>query len=301
MMKTADEDVIDNFIEYLIVEKNASTHTIKNYERDIHDFVEYMKQQIIIDFAAVSYFQIRDYLSVLHKKEYNRRTIARKCSSLRSFYRYLLREKKVLTNPMSLVTTPKLEKKLPQHFYPQDLEELFQIPNTADPLGQRNLAIIEVLYASGIRVSELVGLNLEHIDLEVGMALVLGKGAKERYVPLGQFALDAIEQYIQDGRRNLDIRKEQALFLNYRGGRLTDRSVRRILTQLIDQTSINQQITPHKIRHTFATHLLEGGADLRSVQELLGHVHISTTQIYTHVSNERLREVYRKAHPRSSK
>lgn len=298
-MKTANKDVIENFMEYLIVEKNASLHTISNYKRDIHDFVEYMKQQIIIDFAAVSYFQIRDYLSLLHKKEYNRRTIARKCSSLRSLYRFLMREGYASTNPMSLVTTPKLDKRLPQYFYPQDLEPLFLIPDPSEKLGQRNLAILEVLYASGMRVSELVGLNVKHIDLDVGLALVFGKGAKERYVPLGQFALDALEQYIQDGRNSLNTQGQQALFLNYRGGRLTDRSIRRILTQLIDQTSINQQITPHKIRHTFATHLLEGGADLRTVQELLGHVNISTTQIYTHISNERLREVYRRAHPRS--
>lgn len=298
-MKTANKDVIENFMEYLIVEKNASLHTINNYKRDIHDFVEYMKQQIIIDFAAVSYFQIRDYLSLLHKKEYNRRTIARKCSSLRSFYRFLMREGYTSTNPMTLVTTPKLDKRLPQYFYPQDLEALFLIPDSSEKLGQRNLAILEVLYASGMRVSELVGLNVEHIDLDVGLALVFGKGAKERYVPLGQFALDALEQYIQDGRNSLNTQGEQALFLNYRGGRLTDRSIRRILTQLIDQTSINQHITPHKLRHTFATHLLEGGADLRTVQELLGHVNISTTQIYTHISNERLREVYRRAHPRS--
>lgn len=298
-MKTANKDVIENFMEYLIVEKNASLHTINNYKRDIHDFVEYMKQQIIIDFAAVSYFQIRDYLSLLHKKEYNRRTIARKCSSLRSFYRFLMREGYTSINPMTLVTTPKLDKRLPQYFYPQDLEPLFLIPDSSEKLGQRNLAILEVLYASGMRVSELVGLNVEHIDLDVGLALVFGKGAKERYVPLGQFALDALEQYIQDGRNSLNTQGEQALFLNYRGGRLTDRSIRRILTQLIDQTSINQHITPHKLRHTFATHLLEGGADLRTVQELLGHVNISTTQIYTHISNERLREVYRRAHPRS--
>ncbi|GAA0364985.1 tyrosine recombinase XerC [Bacillus horti] len=298
-MKTANEDMLRSFIEYLQVEKNASSHTISNYERDIHDFVEFMKQQIITDFAAVSYFQIRGYLSILYKKEYNRRTIARKCSSLRSFYRFLMREGNLSFNPFQLVTTPKLDKRLPQYFYPQDLEPLFQVSDTSQPLGQRNQAMLEVLYASGVRVSELVGLDVQDIDLDVGMALVFGKGAKERYVPLGQFALDVLDLYIQDGRKTLNTKNEQALFLNYRGSRITDRSVRRLLTQMIDQTSINQNITPHKLRHTFATHLLEGGADLRSVQELLGHVNISTTQIYTHISNERLREVYRRAHPRS--
>jgi integrase/recombinase XerC len=299
VMKMVNEDAIQLFVEYLQIEKNASSYTISNYVRDIEDFIFFLKQQAILDFAAVSYVHVRGYLTLLHKKEYARRTIARKCSSLRSLYRFFTREVIVKSNPFSLATTPKLEKRLPQFLYPQDLEQLFTVPDVTQPLGQRNLALIETLYASGMRVSELVGLDLEHIDLDIGMALVFGKGAKERYVPLGQFSLDAIEQYINNGRNELNKKNERALFLNHRGGRLTDRSVRRVLNQMIQETSITQKITPHKLRHSFATHLLEGGADLRSVQELLGHVNISTTQIYTHISNERLREVYRKAHPRS--
>jgi len=286
------------FIEYLRIEKNASIHTMTNYARDIEDFSLFLEQQTFVDFAAVSYLDVRNYLADLHKKEYSRRTIARKLSSLRSFYRFLQREKILESNPVQLATSPKLDKRLPHYFFSEELAELFQVADLTLPLGQRNQAILETLYASGMRVSELVGLNLEHIDLEVGMALVFGKGAKERYVPLGQFALEALERYISEGREKLKP-KDKALFLNHVGTRLTDRSVRRILTQLIEQTTLTLQITPHKLRHSFATHLLEGGADLRSVQEMLGHVNISSTQIYTHITNQRLREVYNKAHPRS--
>jgi integrase/recombinase XerC len=287
------------FVDYLQIEKNASNHTILNYVRDIEDFSLFLKQQTVMEFAAVSYLNIRQYLTLLFEKEYGRRTIARKLSSLRSFYRFLTREELLESNPFQLVSSPKLDKRLPNYLYSTELEELFQVPDVTQPLGQRNLAILETLYASGMRVSELVGLNLDSIDLDIGMALVFGKGAKERYVPLGQFAIDALDRYIGDGRNQLLVEEERAVFLNNRGGRLTDRSIRRVLNQLIEQTTLTLHISPHKLRHSFATHLLEGGADLRTVQELLGHVNISSTQIYTHVTNQRLREVYRKAHPRS--
>jgi integrase/recombinase XerC len=298
-VKYSTEAAIQLFVDYLQIEKNASTHTITNYVRDIGDFNHFLKQQTSLDFAAVSYLNIRQYLTLMYEEEYSRRTIARKLSSLRSFYRFLNREQIVESNPLSLTTTPRLEKRLPHYFYPSDLEELFRIPDLTHPLGQRNLAILETLYASGMRVSELVALDLEHIDLDIGMSLVFGKGAKERYVPLGQFAIDAIERYIGTGRPQTKPKDEKALFLNHRGGRLTDRSVRRVLNQLIEQSTLTQKISPHKLRHSFATHLLEGGADLRAVQDLLGHVNISSTQIYTHITNQRLLEVYKKAHPRS--
>lgn len=292
--------VLQAFVDYLQVEKNASNHTIVNYERDINDFVQYMKQQNHPDFAAVSYATIRKYLTFLFDKQYGRRTIARKLSSLRSFYRFLEREGVIASNPFVLVSTPKQEKKLPHFFYAEDLAELFQTPDRNDPLGQRNAAILETLYASGMRVQELVSMNIEHIDFDIGVALVFGKGSKERYVPLGHFALTALDTYISDGRNDLvNDKDERALFVNHRGGRLTDRSVRRILNAMIEQTSLTQHITPHKLRHTFATHLLEGGADLRTVQELLGHAQLSTTQIYTHVTNDHLRTIYKKTHPRS--
>ncbi|WP_034681376.1 tyrosine recombinase XerC [Caldalkalibacillus mannanilyticus] len=287
------------FIEYLQIEKNASDHTITNYVRDIEDFSEFLKQQTRLDFAAVSYLDVRSYLTLLHKKEYGRRTIARKLSSLRSFFRFLQREQYLQSNPIQLAASPKLDKRLPHYFYSTELEELFSVADLTQPLGQRNQAILETLYASGMRVSELVGLDLEHLDLDVGMALVYGKGSKERFVPLGQFAIEALERYIDNGRLQLKPKNEKALFLNKLGNRLSDRSVRRILNQLIEQSTLTLRISPHKLRHSFATHMLEGGADLRSVQEMLGHVNISTTQIYTHITNQRLREVYNKTHPRS--
>lgn len=287
------------FIEYLQIEKNASDHTITNYVRDIEDFSEFLKQQTRLDFAAVSYLDVRSYLTLLHKKEYGRRTIARKLSSLRSFFRFLQREQYLQSNPIQLAASPKLDKRLPHYFYSTELEELFSVADLTQPLGQRNQAILETLYASGMRVSELVGLDLEHLDLDVGMALVYGKGSKERFVPLGQFAIEALERYIDNGRLELKPKNEKALFLNKLGNRLSDRSVRRILNQLIEQSTLTLRISPHKLRHSFATHMLEGGADLRSVQEMLGHVNISTTQIYTHITNQRLREVYNKTHPRS--
>lgn len=295
---------ISSFVLYLQAEKNASQHTIQSYKRDIEDFVQFLKQQAVRDFAAVSYVHLRKYLTQLHQKQYERRTIARKLSSLRSLFRFLEREKRVETNPVRLVSTPKADQRLPDYFFPQDLEELFQIPDPREPLGMRNLAILETLYASGMRVGELVHLNVEHVDPEIGVILVHGKGDKERYVPIGVFAQEALERYLSEGRPHLLQRAKhdqttKALFLNHRGSRLTDRSVRRVLNDIIERTSLTQKMTPHKLRHTFATHLLEGGADLRTVQELLGHVQISSTQIYTHMSNEHLRSVYRRAHPRS--
>ncbi len=295
---------IEPFLRYLLVEKNASVYTIQGYQKDIEHFVQFLKQQAIPDFAAVSYVHLRKYLTLLHQKKYERRTMSRKLSSLRSLYRFLERENVVQTNPLRLISTPKTDQRLPEYFFPQDLEQLFQVPDLHDPLGMRNLAILELLYASGMRVGELVQLNVEHVDLEIGVVLVRGKGDKERYVPIGVFAQEAVERYLAKGRPAL-LRKAKsdemtdALLLNHRGRRLTDRSVRRVLNRILEQTSLTQKITPHKLRHTFATHLLEGGADLRTVQELLGHVQIASTQIYTHVSNEHLRSVYQKAHPRS--
>nr|WP_188622326.1 tyrosine recombinase XerC [Caldalkalibacillus thermarum] len=296
----ATETMLQAFVDYLQLEKNASPYTLRYYVQDIEDFTRFLKQHGVSNYAAVSYVHIRKYLSLLHDKAYARRTVSRKLSSLRSFFRFLEREGYVAVNPVKMVSTPKLEKKLPQFFFCAEMEQLFQAADRSSPLGLRNLAILETLYATGVRVSELVGLNVDDLDFELGVVLVYGKGAKERYVPLGHYAQEALENYLREGRPLLERHpKEPALFLNCRGRRLTDRSVRRILNQLIENTSLTQKITPHKLRHTFATHLLEGGADLRSVQELLGHVQISSTQIYTHVSNEHLRAVYHKAHPRS--
>ncbi|AMA72659.1 MULTISPECIES: tyrosine recombinase XerC [Aneurinibacillus] len=288
------------FKQYLQIEKNASPLTIANYEKDIRAFAAFMKQHDVTAYAAVSYVHVRSYLTELHRQNYARRSIARKLSSLRSFYRFLLREELVGHNPFAMTATPKLEKKLPNFLFPKEVEAILQLPDTKTPLGLRDRAILEMLYASGMRVSELVGLTIRSVDTLAGTALVFGKGAKERYVPLGQHALVAYKQYIQRGRPFLCKQmKNDALFVNVRGEPLTDRSVRRIINKYVKQTSELLKVSPHTFRHTFATHLLENGADLRSVQEMLGHASISSTQIYTHVTRERMRFVYNQAHPRA--
>lgn len=296
------KEQLQSFVEYLQIEKNCSDYTMNHYRKDIEQFMVYMKQQSIDRFAAVSYADVRLYLSKLHEKGYARRTVARKLSCLRSFYRFLDREDMISGNPFALASSPKASLRLPHFFYEKELEQLFSVSDLSTPLGQRNQAILEILYAAGVRVSECCGMTLADVDFQIGVALVRGKGRKERYVPIGSFALEAVERYINDGRKTLlNKAKEptEALFLNYRGGRLSERSVRTVLKGLVDKAALNIHISPHVLRHTFATHLLNAGADLRAVQELLGHAHLSTTQIYTHVTKERLREVYMAHHPRA--
>jgi integrase/recombinase XerC len=291
------------FFRYLTLEKNASEHTIRSYEKDLNDFFRFFEnKERPLSIQEVTYLHIREYLTYLMRQEYSRRTISRKLSGLRSFYRYLVREKVIEENPFQLVTTPKLPKVLPKVLYQEEMNALMNQPDLGTPLGIRDRAILEMLYASGIRVSELVGLTVEDVDLSIGVALVFGKGAKERYVPIGSKAVESIEKYLKEVRPQL-IRyasdDHRGLFLNAKGGILTDRSIRRIVDKYINQAAVSLKASPHTFRHSFATHLLDGGADLRTVQELLGHVNISTTQIYTHVSKERLRETYFRSHPRA--
>jgi integrase/recombinase XerC len=291
------------FFRYLSLEKNASLHTIRSYERDLSDFFRFFEnKERPLSIQEVTYLHIREYLTYLMRQEFSRRTISRKLSGLRSFYRYLVREKVIEDNPFQLVTTPKLPKVLPKVLYQEEMNALMNQPDLGTPLGIRDRAILEMLYASGIRVSELVGLKVEDVDLSIGVALVFGKGAKERYVPIGSKAVESIQKYLKEVRPQL-IRyssdDHRGLFLNAKGGVLTDRSIRRIVDKYINQAAVSLKASPHTFRHSFATHLLDGGADLRTVQELLGHVNISTTQIYTHVSKERLRETYFRSHPRA--
>lgn len=292
---------IESFIQYLRIEKNASSLTVKHYVADISEFVAFMEQHQIPVFAAVSYLHGRSFLAHLAKKGLSRRSIARKLSSLRSLFRYLVREGHLTQNPFQMVSTPKLEKKLPSFLYPYEIQSFFDLPDTTTPLGMRDLLIFELLYASGIRVSELVTLKLDAVNISLGVALVYGKGAKERYVPVGSYACDVLRQYLEYGRKQLLAGKQDHgyLLLNYRGEPLSDRSVRRIVDKYVETHALNLRVSPHTFRHTFATHMLNGGADLRTVQELLGHVNISTTQVYTHVTKERLRHVYDAAHPRA--
>lgn len=290
------------FIDYLSIEKNCSDYTIEQYRKDVEQFMEFAEQQSIDRFAAVSYADVRLYLGLLHQKGYSRRTVAKKLSCMRSLYRFLERESLISVNPFAMVSTPKASLRLPHFLYKEELKQLFSVFDVSTPLGQRNQAILEILYASGIRVSECCGLTLKDVDFFMETLLVRGKGRKERYVPIGSFGLEALERYINDGRLSL-IKKsndpKDHVFLNYRGGPLSERSIRIILNDLVKKAALNIHISPHVLRHTFATHMLNEGADLRAVQELLGHAHLSTTQIYTHVTKERLREVYLKHHPRA--
>ncbi|MDR3563816.1 MAG: tyrosine recombinase XerC [Negativicutes bacterium] len=294
---------LDQFILYLKIEKNASPHTINNYRADIEVFFDFAREQGVgeVLFSHVTLILIRAYLADLKEEDYARRTIARRVAALRSFFRFLCRESVIANNPFKGVHTPKLEKRLPIFLDPDEITGLLELPdNTA--LGRRDAAILELLYATGVRVSELAGLTIKDVDLTSGYALVYGKGYKERIIPVGRKALTAVKVYLSDSRPRLYSNAKtphEILFVNKAGGPLTDRSVRRLLDKYVDQLAINKKVSPHTIRHSFATHLLNNGADLRSVQELLGHVNLSTTQLYTHVTKERLKTIYLQAHPRA--
>lgn len=297
------ERQIDDFLKYLEVEKNTSLLTIKSYAGDIALFLEFLHERKgTFKWSDIKVLDIRAYLAKMNEADYARRTIARRISSLRSFYKFLVRENHVKINPFVKVRTPKLVKKLPVFLEELEINELLKLPGT-DELGLRDQALLEILYATGCRVSELVGLTLERIDLGNQYVLLLGKGNKERIVPVGVPAVKAVEEYLNKSRNHLmqkfRVGEHNKLFVNYRGACLTDRSVRRILNKYIDLLALHKHVSPHVIRHTFATHLLEHGADLRAVQELLGHANLSTTQIYTHVTTERIVHVYDENHPRA--
>ena len=295
---------LNSFLEYLQIEKNYSKYTIVCYEQDINLFVEFLNEESIEGIQHVTYSDVRLFLTKLYEKSYSKRSVARKISSLRSFYRFLLREKLVKENPFTLVSLPKKEHKNPNFLYQEEMEQLFEASDLSEPLGHRDQAILEVLYATGIRVSECAKIHLSDIDFSMQIILVHGKGNKQRYVPFGNYAKKALEIYIEDGRKKLlqkasSDMNTKVLFLNHRGGPLTMRGIRLVMDRLVKKTSQTTRISPHTLRHTFATHLLNEGADLRTVQELLGHEHLSTTQIYTHVTKDRLRTVYMNHHPRA--
>lgn len=292
------------FISYLLVEKNSSELTGANYKRDIREFEQFMllKEGAAFCWEQVQVPHIRSYLAYLNQKAYARRTIARRISSLRSLYKFLLREGRIEQNPFTKVRTPKLDKRLPVFLEETEIEAILELPDKA-PLGLRDQAVLELLYATGCRVSELAGLQLQDVDLSSLFVLLHGKGSKDRIVPVGQTCKAAFLRYYAESRTLL-MQKYHAeehpfVFVNNRGGPLTDRSVRRILDKYVQQLALQKNVSPHTIRHTFATHLLEHGADLRAVQELLGHASLSTTQIYTHITNERINKIYEKNFPRA--
>ncbi|AKU32290.1 tyrosine recombinase XerC [Bacillus altitudinis] len=302
---TDKQRLVHLFIEYLQIEKNYSALTISGYTEAIEEFVRFMNIQGIDGFEEVSYQDTRIYLTEAYEKGLTRRTISKKVSALRSFYKFLLREQLVKENPFLLVSLPKQDKRIPSFLYEEELKELFTVSDVNTPLGQRNQAILELLYATGMRVSELCSLKESDLDLSMDTVLVHGKGSKQRYVPFGSYAYEALSTYLEDGRQKLKVkgkdRADSHVFLNQRGAPLTDRGVRFILTELMKKASGTLHIHPHMLRHTFATHLLNEGADLRSVQELLGHSNLSSTQVYTHVSKDSLRKTYMSHHPRAFK
>ncbi|MBL7071939.1 MAG: tyrosine recombinase XerC [Candidatus Omnitrophica bacterium] len=286
---------VDKFINYLKIERNVSEHTIINYSVDLRDFGSFLED---IKIESVTYLVLRRYLAHMREVNFSKRTVARKLASLRSFFRFLYREGYLKTNPASSIATPKLDKKLPLFLDTNEVVKLIEAPDEGDVAALRDRAILETLYSTGMRVGELVRLNMDNIDFIGGVAKVYGKGRKERLTPIGDKALRAIRNYFER-RMVKKLKDKKAVFLNKSGTRLTDRSVRRVVDKYIKRVAFREKISPHTLRHSFATHLLDRGADLRSVQELLGHANLSTTQIYTHVTTKRLKEVYEKAHPRA--
>jgi len=285
---------IDKFIRYLEIEREVSPHTSVNYRIDFKRFTQFLGKKRLED---VDHIFIRQFLADLKYQNLSRASIARILSALRSFFKFLVREKLVDTNPLAGIATPKKEKKLPIFMQESEVLKLIEAP-AGDILGLRDKAILETLYSTGMRVSELVNMDINNCDLVGGVVKVFGKGKKERLAPIGNKASKAINDYIRASKliRSSD---KKAIFLNKNGNRMTDRSVRRVVDRYVKKTSLHNDISPHTFRHSFATHLLNRGADLRSVQELLGHASLSTTQIYTHVSTERMKEAYQKAHPRA--
>ncbi|SFD80861.1 tyrosine recombinase XerC subunit [Lentibacillus persicus] len=290
------------FNMFLQVEKNASPYTVRSYMDDIGDFKDFLIQENISNLNEVDYRTIRIYLTRLYERELGRRSVSRKISSLKGFYRFLEQNGQVTDNPFIHISLPKAAKPIPGFLYAEELEKLFEISDLEDPIGQRNQALIETLYATGIRVSECQRMELSDIDFSIGTMFIRGKGNKERYLPFGRFAEVALETYIHDGRKKLlekSSSSNNAVFLNARGGPLTARGMRLVLNKMVDNAAMTVHVHPHKLRHTFATHMLNEGADLRTVQELLGHENLSSTQIYTHVTKDRLRSVYMNSHPRA--
>jgi len=294
--------LIYQFIQYLRSEKNASPHTCRCYQTDLAEFEGFLKSSGMflthageVRIEAADRLAIRKYLSFLHRRN-RKSSIARKVSTLRSFYKYLVREQMVSANPAKHVATPKAEKRLPTALTVDEAFRLMDAPMEKEQLRDR--AILELLYSSGLRVSELVGLNRDRVDQDLGIVKVMGKGRKERIVPVGKKALEALSVYLSD-RGHLEA--SAPLFVNTRGTRLTSRSVGRLVKKYTRYSGVFRKISPHSLRHTFATHLLDAGADIREIQEMLGHASLSTTQRYTHVSIGKLMEVYDKAHPRSFK
>ncbi|HHY16780.1 MAG TPA: site-specific tyrosine recombinase XerD [Firmicutes bacterium] len=294
------ESLIQEFIDYLGHEKGLATNTLESYGRDLRQYHGFLSEDTSQTLETASQATIVAYLMFLRKQGRATATIARRLAALKAFYQFLLKENYVARDPTDDLSSPRLERKLPRVLTVEEVERLLNQPDTSSPAGKRDQAMLEVLYATGIRVSELVNLNMDDIDFREGFVRCMGKGSKERVVPMGEIAANSLRTYIETGRpKILSNPREQALFLNHHGRRLTRQGFWKIVKKYAVQAQIQKEITPHTLRHSFATHLLENGADIRAVQEMLGHADISTTQIYTHVTKDRLKDVYARSHPRA--
>ena len=296
---------IDGFLRYLKIERNASELTIKSYSEDFGSLLDYVRDRVgeVSSPSELQISQLRGYVAYLHECDYAKTTIARRLASLRSFFRYCQREGLVTSNPAKALRTPRVGRKLPHFLTIDQVTQLLESPPANEAEGLRDRALLETMYSAGLRVAELVGMDIEHWDRDANVVRVYGKGKKERIAPIGRHAVKALNQWMDVRQPAPDAKPndQAAVFLNRFGTRLTTRSVGRMLEKYLNLTGLDQITTPHTLRHTFATHLLDGGADLRSVQELLGHKSLTTTQIYTHVSTKRLKDTYEQAHPHAAK
>ena len=293
------KEEIDEFLEYLKWEKGLSPHTTKSYRKDLLQFSEFCREfRRVENLEDVDRTVVRDYLGSLLRYGYDRSSVARKLSALRTLFKHQVRRGALKVNPVVGIPTPKVDQRLPSFLTQAQAAALMELPPLDGVLGYRDRAILELLYGTGIRASELVGLNLGDVDTNREVVRVFGKGGKERIIPLGRMARKAVLEWLER-RRELDRSGEKALFLNRNGGRLSTRSLQRIVKKYIERVAELSKTSPHVLRHSFATHLLERGCDLRAVQELLGHSSLSTTQVYTHITVERLKEIYQRAHPRA--
>ena len=290
---------VEEFLNNLKYQRNYSDYTILSYKEDLNIYEEFLNKEIL-DFKKVKYNDIRMYLRYL-KEEKNEKnsSICRNLSALRTFYNYLITKEITESNPFIYLNGPKKEKRLPRYFEYNELEELFKVPDLKDSFGQRNRLILEMLYATGMRVGELVSIKVKDINIEEGTILILGKGNKERITHFGEYAKDILLLYLEDGYKKLNKNNLEYLFINNKATKLAERGVRDILNNIIKETDLSKHISPHMLRHTFATHLLNEGCDILSVQKLLGHESISATGIYTHVTTEHLKNVYYNSFPRA--
>lgn len=294
------ERTLAGFIHYLAVERGLAKNTLESYQRDLRGYISFLQKNKVASLKETSRENIVHYLQFLQSCGKSKATLSRNLASIRSFYHYLYRENLVAEDPSVNMESPKLEKKLPKVLTTEEVDLLLEQPDMRQVTGIRDKAMLEVIYATGIRVSELMALNVSDINREAGFIRCTGKGSKERIIPLGSVAIRNVEYYMQHSRPKLVRHKgEEALFVNQHGKRLTRQGFWKILKKYAREAKINKEITPHTLRHSFATHLLENGADLRSVQEMLGHADISTTQIYTQLTNRKLKDVYEKTHPRA--